>query len=489
MMAATLPEPRYRPIATALLRGSAILAVSLLVAASIALLHEYALLLFGCLGVVALVGWRPRYGLYLTVLLALAFEPTKNDALMLPGYFTQSDIKSLTGLSFLPFTPLEALLTLTALAALAHAAVQRRWMRGGQLFGWIWLFLGLIGVSTFYGVGRGGDATIALWEVRCLVFGSVLALLTPDLLAERRHVDTLVNLIVAGAVFLAADIVLRHYTTLRHATVEDLVTAYAHETPIVLNLAIVLLLARLVWPASRGQRWLALLLPLLLFADIVTERRAGLVALDVALLVMALLTMRLKPRLFLVVVVPLAILCCGYLAVFWNSSNSLGQPARAVHSISSPDPRDAASNDYRVIEAVNIRLNIKSAPVLGLGFGQKFTFYMPLPDLSFWVFWHYMTHDSFLWVWMKMGPLGFIVFLTLMGATVVRGVQLTRRLNETRAAPWLIALSCTVVMVLVFAYVDVALTSVRVCVLLGVAMGVIGAWGKNPDRSGEASRP
>ena len=126
MIAATLPEPRDRPAVTALLRGATILAVSLLVAAAIVVLHEYALLLFGCLGVIALVGWRPRYGLYLTVLLALAFEPTKSDALMLPGYLTQSDIKSLTGLSFLPFTPLEALLTLTALTALAHAAVGDR---------------------------------------------------------------------------------------------------------------------------------------------------------------------------------------------------------------------------------------------------------------------------------------------------------------------------------------------------------------------------
>ena len=488
-MIAAGAEPRYRPLTTASLRTLAVLALSLLGAALLALLQQYALLVFGCLAVLALIVWRPRYGLYMVVLAALAFEPTQSDALMLPGYLEQSDIKSLAHLSFLPFTPIEALTVLTVLAMLGHAAARRRAPRTGQLAGGVWLLLLLIALSTTYGISRGGDGTIALWEVRCLVVGCAIALLSPELLAERRHVETLLTLIVAGAVFLAGDVLLRHYTTLRHATVDQLVNAYAHDTPIIFNVAIVLLLARLIWPASRGQRWAALLLiPLLIFAELVTERRAGLVALDVALMIVALLIMRLRARLFLVVVLPLAIVYCGYLGVFWNSTSSLGQPARAVRSISSPDPRDASSNDYRVLEAINIRLNIKAEPLAGLGFGKPITFYVPLPDLSFWVFWHYTTHDSFLWVWMEMGPLGFIAFLTLMGATLLRGVQLARHANQSRAAPIVIALSCAVVMVLVFAYVDVALTSVRICALLGVAMGVIGTWGKNPGLIGEASQ-
>jgi hypothetical protein len=490
VIAAAASEPRSRPLATASLRALAVLAVSLLGAALLALLQQYALLVFGGVALLALVIWRPRYGLYLVVLSALAFEPTQSDLLMLPGYAAQSDIKSLAHLSFLPFTPIEALTVLTLLVMFGHMAAQRRLPRSGQLSGGIWLFLLLIGLSTTYGISRGGDATVALWEVRCLVVGGAIALLIPELLHERRHVDTLIALITGGAVFLAGDVLLRHYTTLRHASVEDLVLAYAHDTPIVFNVAIVLLLARLIWPASRGQRWAALLLiPLLLFAELVTERRAGLVALDVALMIVALLIMRLRGRLFVVVVLPLALIYCGYLGVFWNSTSSLGQPARAVRSISSPDQRDASSNDYRVLEAVDIRLNIRAAPLTGLGFGKPFTFYIPLPDLSFWVFWHYMTHNSFLWVWMTMGPIGFIVFLTVLGATLLRGVQLTRLASHSRAAPTVIALSCAIVMILVFAYVDVALTSVRICALLGVAMGVIGAWGKNPALIGEASQP
>ena len=44
-----------------------------------------------------------------------------------------------------------------------------------------------------------------------------------------------------------------------------------------------------------------------------------------------------------------------YLPLFWNNVGLLGQPARAIRSISQPDERDAASNLYRDIEKINVQ--------------------------------------------------------------------------------------------------------------------------------------
>ncbi|MGH2515458.1 MAG: hypothetical protein ACRDHP_07365, partial [Ktedonobacterales bacterium] len=88
-----------------------------------------------------------------------------------------------------------------------------------------------------------------------------------------------------------------------------------------------------------------------------------------------------------------------------------------------------------VTEKGDIQLNIFSAPFTGLGFGQKFQMYIPLPDLSFWPFWHYETHNAILWVWMKDGIFGFMAFWWLMG----RGMFDGGRAVETQREEWALA--------------------------------------------------
>jgi O-antigen ligase len=486
MIALDAPRPRILPLPAPLLRGSAVLVLSLLGAAVAIIGGQYALAAAGFLALLLLAIWQPRYGLYLFFALTLVFEPVHNDRFMLPGYLTQSNINTSMHISFVPFTPAELLLIALVGTVAARALAQRRALRGNQLAGPIYLFLALLILSVAYGTIRGGSLTIALWETRTLISGLVLALIVPELLAERRHVETLFNVLIVGEIALALDLIWRRHTVLVHATSAELVAAYAHDTPIVMNTVVMLLVARLVWPATRRQRLAALAVPLLLYAESVTERRAGWAGLYIALLVLVLLIARYRRRLLIWGVLPLALLFCGYLTVFWNSNGTLAQPARAIRSISNPDQRDLSSDNYRILEAFDIRINIKSAPVVGLGFGRPFTFYVPLPDLSFWPFWHYITHNGVLWVWMKMGPAGFIAFLALIAATITRGTQLMRRAATMPAAPALTALIAAVIMALTFAYVDVSLTSIRICALLGLAIGVIGAWGKSPALIGES---
>jgi hypothetical protein len=276
-------------------------------------------------------------------------------------------------------------------------------------------------------------------------------------------------------VLLSIDIIWRRFTLLADTKYLDL--AFDHDTPVFMDFAVILLLSRLVWPASGRQRLAALAIPLILYAQMVTERRAGWVSLDVGLVLIAIFVFRLRRKVFYFVVLPLCILYVGYLGTFWNASGPIAQPARAIRSINDPEGRDQQSNFARLLERANIRLNIRAHPVTGLGFGKQYTFYLGMPDLSWWPLWHYVAHTQLLWLWMKMGPFGFITFLTLCGAGIVRGVQLLKAAQNSRSAPYIVAIVSALLMLIVYSYVDIALNSIRVTTLMGFALGVIGAWG------------
>ena len=76
---------------------------------------------------------------------------------------------------------------------------------------------------------------------------------------------------------------------------------------------------------------------------------------------------------------------------------------------------DRASDVYRIIENINVHATIRSAPVTGLGFGQPFLRPLSLPDISRFEFNAYLPHNSFLWIWIKTGFIGFAAMLYVMG--------------------------------------------------------------------------
>jgi O-antigen ligase len=94
-----------------------------------------------------------------------------------------------------------------------------------------------------------------------------------------------------------------------------------------------------------------------------------------------------------------------------------------------------------------------------------------MPDISFFEFWEYIPHNNVLWIWIKMGFLGFASLLYLFG----RGVQLGARSialvrSNTHTAFVLVGVAY-VVMFIVFAYVDIAWDA-RCTVFLGLSMAL-----------------
>jgi hypothetical protein len=470
----------------------------------------------------------------LTFVLALMFEalPYSGDVLANLGWYLHQDLKKWLPIG-IPLSLMEIMLIAVAICWLLRGRSDRRTLRyrRGRLTLPIVAFGAAAALGVLWGLMRGSDnLTFALFEVRgmgILIFAYVLVGML------FRDDDELVPLIwcsLLACTLLAVQDIYRYYFIANRIISTDFL--FEHEDSLILGFGAVLCLALLAFEGTRALRWTsAVLFPVFLICLALMRRRAAWPVLVVGLIILAIILLRARPKVFWRFVPIIAVLSVGYLAIFWNATGTLGQPARAIRSQISPDPRDASSDLYRQIEHYDIVANIRSSRVLGLGFGQPYVFYVGLPDLSFWPFWHYESHNSMLWLWMDGGIPVFFTFLWLAGAGLAAGGQeLTarreawapRRMPRSRAragrsasatreggpasprsqqerqgvmiaatpertaaavpvakarnasTALLAAAICFIPMQIVYSYVDLGLINPRDMLLYGVALGITG---------------
>ena len=123
------------------------------------------------------------------------------------------------------------------------------------------------------------------------------------------------------------------------------------------------------------------------------------------------------------------------------------------------------------IENYDLQQTIKSSPVIGLGFGQPFLRPVPLPDISVFEFNAYIPHNSLLWLWIKMGFVGFVAFLYTLAKTIVSGVDRVRQQVIGIDLVVSIAGLLFVVMFGVYLFADIAWEP-RNSVLFGVSLAL-----------------
>jgi hypothetical protein len=302
----------------------------------------------------------------------------------------------------------------------------------------------------------------------------------------RRQVTLLIMLTVLGTGLFAIEGAYRRLALIDTGKLGVIPEfAYSHMDVIFLGSMPLIVLAQWVFGARAWQRWVGLLLvPISVFTLLATERRAGFIAVIITFLAYGLIFLVCHRKAFFGVFVPMLIALAIYLPLFWNNTSLLGQPARAVRSLSQPDARDAASNLYRDLELINVRSTIHSNPILGVGFGRPFDFVVPLPDLSWWQFWHYEPHHNILWVWLKLGTPGFIIFWILMATATARAAYAVRTLRGSEQRIFGLVALCAIVMTVSFCYVDLGLVSGRVTVFLGTALGTLSILHLLPDQAG-----
>lgn len=438
-------------------------------------------LLFNIISVVGLliwitviaVAWRPFVGLSVAYGLCMVLEDGGPDLMMLPGYYLHWGLGATLGIG-LALSPMELLLILTFVSWLLQGLARRQLaFRGGTLGKPMLLFFIALVAGVVRGLAGGGDVNMALWESRFLFYAVMCYMVAANTIHSRKQLTLLVMLTVIGTGLFAIEGAYRKIALIdtgKLGVVPDF--AYSHMDVVFLGSLPLIVLAQWVYGARAWQKWLGLaLVPIDVFTLLATERRAGYIAVIITFLAFGLIFLVTHRKAFFAFFLPCLIGFALYLPLFWSNTTMLGQPARAVRSLYQPDPRDAASNLYRDLELINVRETIHANPIFGVGFGRPFDFVVQLPDLSWWQFWHYEPHHNILWVWLKLGTAGFVVFWALMAAATARAAYAIRNLKGSEQRVFALVALCAVVMIVSFCYVDLGLVSGRVTIFLGTALG------------------
>lgn len=422
---------------------------------------------------------QPRIGLYAATIIVLCVVPLTANPAFGPDISLVNDPVQGTGL-----LAHEIMIGAAALGVLRIQVFERgAELRMGDM---LWPILLLATVTTLafgYGIMRGGDFRMAVWETRAIYLLIPIYLVMTNTVRTRGDLAAFAHVAAAAAFVMSAEAVYRHLVYIRPGYQLDVILdlAFSHEASIVAGLLAMYFIARTLWSASlTGSVGYALLALIPLAALMVMKRRAGIVALDAALIMFAIALFRNDAFRFVLIVPVTALFFAALLMATWNNPGGSGQFSRSFQAITQTSPtqdqdEDQASDDYRARETANIRANINARPVQGLGFGQRYDMPQQLPDLSsFWPFFHYVPHNSVLWMWMKAGILGFVATMMLFGAGVLRSGQLFRRFNNDPLQPATIVGGAGVLMFAVFAYVDLGLASQSAMVFFGLCLGLLG---------------
>ena len=423
---------------------------------------------------VAVICYQPRIGIYMMLFFTLL-----GDKVLVPWYPFAKNLSSAESLLYindaLIFSPLEFYLILTLIAWLGRSLIHRSlaFFRG-ELF-WPAMIVAAFLVSGFvYGLATGGNVNIALWEVRPIFYLPVILIVVSNLIKKRKHVSHLMWTIMS-ALFIEGIIGSYHYFVNLRMSLAGVESITEHSAAIHMNTLFVFILTTWMYKASAAKRFLLpLMAPAVALTYIATQRRAAFLSLGIALMLIAIIIYVERRQLFWSIV-PIAVvagLC--YVAIFWNSNSALALPAQALKSVIAPDPtsKDTASNLYRKLENTNISFTVHNAPIMGVGFGQKFHIIIPMPDISSFIWWEYIVHNSVLWIWLKTGLLGFMAMLFFMGYSIMSGVRGMQRITDGELKAVAVTATIYLMMHFSYTYVDMAWDT-QSMLYLGTMMGLI----------------
>lgn len=424
---------------------------------------------------IALVLYRPRYGVYIVVGFSLF-----GDAALTPWYPFVKNFSSVESLFYvngsLIFSPAETFIALTFLSWLGRGMIKRKmeWY-AGPLFVPAIVFIGFITFGLGYGIIRGGNLTIGLWESRPIFYLPAMLVLTANLIQTRAQLGKLIWLAMI-AIFLdgiSGTMFVANVLKFDLSTVERI---SEHSASIHANTFFVLLISVWMFRGTYSRRLIMpLMVPFVALSYFANQRRASFICLTLSIIFILIILYWENRKAFWIITPILVVTGLAYLAIFWNSTGTLGMFASAIKSVVAEDEANAAdqaSNLYRIIENANTNFTIQSTPLTGVGFGNKFYILIPTPDISFFIWWEYIVHNSIMWIWMKAGVGGFVSMIFMVGIAIMVGGRAFWRMppGDMRA----IALTAVtyILMHFVYAYVDMSWDN-QSMIYVGTMMGIV----------------
>jgi hypothetical protein len=382
-----------------------------------------------------LVWWRPELGLYALFAGTVAIEQFGYRAGPHEGAATTA-VPFFRGVLPGGVTPAEVLLLLVlSVVVLQSVEVRRRILRPTPVALLLVAVLALAAWSVALGLFRGGQLHWALWEARPLIYIAAGYILGSALLTGRRAVQPLLwILVVLGAAKAVQGLVI--FLDIR--TLEPRPEAVlAHEEAFFFGAYLLLVAALWIFQQPGRLRQVATLgAPLVLLCDMVNSRRTAWLILGVGLLVLMLIAMVVLPQRRPAIAALIGVAAIGtaiYLPLFWNSTSSLAQPARAVRSEIAPDERDLASNQYREIEDYNLKVGISQYRGLGAGYGVPIQYFGIVDLTADNPLLRYVPHNGVLYHWFRFGIVGVVVVTCLWTQAAMSAVRLARAPDRTVA--------------------------------------------------------
>jgi len=384
--------------------------------------------------------------------------------------------------------PIGFLILFIFLVLICHNLAKReRALQGGKLLLPFLSFLLCVAYGVVYGLATHGDFKIIILEIRPFWYLFVSYLLAYNLVKHKNHIRFFFWIVIVCAGLRTIQGLYIFLVVLHsHSALHEILP---HEESFFFVAIILLIVLFKIYYRYRPQLYTALLiLPFLVIVLIVNQRRADYVALLVGIGVAWIVTIQNKPRArkkLIAVLLVCTILCTIYIVAFSHASGKLAEPARAVMSIIRPDPSDPSysSNLYRVTENFDLKYTVLRgsalSPLIGFGFGKAFLQPIPLPNLGAanpglgGQPTNFIPHNTILWVWMRLGAIGYFAFWYLLGAIIVRGCIIARQLRD----PYLQLVAIFVIgitfMEVIVAYADYQLYFYRDIFYFGLLAGIL----------------
>jgi len=355
-------------------------------------------------------------------------------------------------------------------------------MKFGTLIFPILLYLMCVFFGLLHGLSTGGTFNIALFEVRAQLYFFLAYLMAVNCTKEPEK--QLATLLWAMAVSIGTKAVLATYRFVftLHGTTPPEAGIGSHEESFFFNCFVIeYLVLKLTGLHPRLRQVMLILLPFVILGNLANQRRAATAAMVlalIALLPLAAIALPKNRRAIMIAAIALVTVMSIYLPIFWNGTGTFAQPARAIKSQFDPDPRDASSNEYRDAENSDLMFTMRTSPIFGYGYGKLILEPVDMVDLSsIDPLVHYMTHNQILWIWMRLGSIGFYAFWVMMTANLMQNCRLLHHPNaslEAKAA----ALFCVIIiiMLMVFGLLDMQISNLRNMLFCGLWVGTLSVF-------------
>ncbi len=432
---------------------------------------------------------RPQLGPVVLISAALLIEQVavtaEPDSMAAPGALQvpvyapiTGHIPLFAGLGSLHLDPSDLLLLMIAVIYLVRTdATARDWPRS-YLAKAMGALMGALLLGLMIGVAHHGSIREALNQVRPFVYLASSYVLTAVLIRTRSAVRSVLWAFVVATGIKAAQGVAYFITTASHLNPRP-DSVIGHE--VAYFFAVFVLLVTALWlfqVPGRLRTTATWLLPVVIAANLVNQRRAAWLLLGGGLIALAAIGYvclpNRRPALRKAGIAVLAI-SVVYFPLYWNKDGAIAGPAVAIRSQFSPNSRDAASDLYRVEENANLKFNIKLGGVLGRGLGVPIDYALPIynlrtetPSLA------YVPHNDVLYILMDLGFLGAIAFWAVLGTAMIAGCRLAKSVDRELAVVGAVVTSSLVAYALEGA-TDVGFAFYRIAFVTGVLLGLLEA--------------